>query len=118
MESTVAAELKRTEESTRTFKIYLNNELEMDSNNVDYNLRGTVIGREFVERIKYVRENDMYILVLPSDVYVRAEAVIAQNGGKECVRLFKVRPYRFMLLPIKYIEKIELIETRKIIFVP
>lgn len=113
-------ELKRTEESTRTLKIHLNGKLEFDSNNVDYNLRGTVIDRDFVERVEVnrSRENDTHILILPSNVYVGGEVLIAQNSGEECVKLFRIRPYTFILLPTKHIEMIELTETKKIILVP
>lgn len=118
------AVLKRTEEESRILKIHLNGKLSMDSNKVDYNLRGTVIYRDYVEHIEHVREDDTHILTLPSDTHVSPEVIVAQNTGHECVKLFKVRTtrgghsYEFTLLPTEYIEKIEQTESRKVTHVP
>ncbi len=118
------AVLKRTVEVIRTLKIYLNGKLEMDSNNVDYNLHGMVINREFVEHVEHVRENDTHILILPVDTHVKSEVIVAQNSGEKCVELFKTPPtqnghsYNFMLLPTKHVEKVELMGSTKTTLVP
>lgn len=112
------AELKKTEEVTRTLKIYLNDKLEMDSNGVDYNLCGTVIKRDFVEHIEHVRLTDTHILTLSTDTHVERDVVVAQNTGEDCLKLYKTTPTNYILLPIKDVEKVELIETAKITLTP
>lgn len=113
------AGLKRSEKLSRTLKIHLNGKLNMDSNGVDYNLRGNVIARDFVEDVEHVRLTDTHILTLRSEIHVDDEVVVAQNTREECIRLYANQsPHTSMLLPTKHIEKVELTESIKVTLIP
>ncbi len=112
------AELKRTQEVNRTLKVHLNGKLEMSSNGVDYNLRGTVVPRNFVEHVEHVRQRDIHILTLSKDAYASSKVAVAQNGGEKCVQIYADYPNRSILIPAKLVEKIERIETTRVTLVP
>src|SRR3989338_3361812 len=104
------AGLKKTEEKSRTLKIHLNSKLKMDSNSVDYNLHGTVICGDFVKHVEHIRLSDTHVITLSDDI------VVSRNPQEDCLKLYRtVSPKQggldyseSMLLPIKYIVKVEL----------
>lgn len=113
-------ELARRQNNQRTLIIYLTDQIEMDSNNVDYNIRGTVIPTEMIDHLN--KRDGLPLIYLEPTAAIEEDLVTATNSHISCIRVHHSGPdmkgRTSTLISVDLVEKIEIEEKTNIILTP